>query len=414
MARALLDGSPMMRSLAIAVLVVLTGCDLYFGGGGDDDRLQVPAGWRRRAGRELSLRNPQTGLCEGFGGWGGCDGFCGPCPYAALTIALPDWGYCHSACDGLDEQSCQATSGCIAAYDEYAPYADAPSSTTFKGCWAVAQSGPVQGGGCWNLDAQECSRHDDCALYYGYDGDIPHDALIAPSFTRCGPEPTTQGCAAVDCGPGYHCEEQCYACDGKTGPCDPSCTPMCVPDTNNSCTSVLCGPGFECVEVCDTMQPTPGGMLPPGHCYPACVPVGGGDPGECTGPVTCFHGQPACPTGTVPGILDGCWSGYCIPDNACGPKDPGTCEPAVCDAIPPACPANTVPGVKNGCYTGYCIPSSACAPSSCEALSTEGACAARPDCTPVYAGGDCTCTANGCTCEQLTFARCEAWGMMPF
>jgi hypothetical protein len=188
---------------------------------------------------------------------------------------------------------------------------------------------------------------------------------------------------------------------------------MCVPDDPATCAAVDCGPGYDCVEVCDAMAPTAGGLVPPGQCYPQCVPVGGGgDPGACTGQVLCNALPPACPANTTPGILNGCWTGYCIPNADCGPLDPGTCGQAACATLPPACPANTVPGVKNGCWSGYCIPQSACATATCETLTTEAACASRADCTPVYSGGNCTCYPGGCTCEDLTFARCETWGMV--
>jgi hypothetical protein len=85
------------------------------------------------------------------------------------------------------------------------------------------------------------------------------------------------------------------------------------------------------------------------------------DPGACDGLITCRAQPPACPSGTVPGVASGCYSGYCIPKTACGgPLDPGTCAGAVCAISSPACPSGTTPGVANGCYTGYCIPDSAC------------------------------------------------------
>lgn len=85
------------------------------------------------------------------------------------------------------------------------------------------------------------------------------------------------------------------------------------------------------------------------------------DPGTCDGQVLCRAQPPACPGGTVPGIANGCYSGYCIPSPACGgPLDPGTCDGAVCAVVGPACPAGTQPGVLNGCYSGYCIPDAAC------------------------------------------------------
>ena len=360
-----------------------------------------------------------TGECQSFGGGGWCDRGCGPCPdYAALTPAHPDWATCYSQCEALDEASCLEASGCYAAYWEDGWGADAPSLSGFKGCHATAPSGPVQGGGCYNLDAHACSRHDDCSLVY--EGEYgPTDEQVGVGFARCVPEPSANGCAAVTCGPGYHCEEQCYPCDPMSGTCDePNCQIACVPDDpGSSCDQVDCPPNSVCVETCDSPMMAGGGMVP-GYCYPTCVPVGGGggDPGSCTGEVLCDAIGPACPTGTVAGRMNGCWTGYCIPANQCGPSDPGNCSGAViCAAAPPACPANTTPGVSGGCWSGYCIPNHQCPAPTCETLTTEAACTARGDCTPVYDGDECTCVPWGCSCEELTYSHCETWGMVqPF
>ena len=95
-------------------------------------------------------------------------------------------------------------------------------------------------------------------------------------------------------------------------------------------------------------------------CMPELHPL---DPGTCDGLVVCRAAPPACPTGTVPGVTNGCYSGYCIPKNDCnGARDPGTCSGAACGSVGPACPAGTQPGVRNGCWSGYCIPNSACPP----------------------------------------------------
>ena len=160
------------------------------------------------------------------------------------------------------------------------------------------------------------------------------------------------------------------------------------------------------------------GVCPPGQpCDPACsaqclpdVP----DPGTCYDPVACDALPPACPSGTIAGVTNGCWSGYCIPEAECG-RDPGTCDGVVlCDSLPPACPGGTVAGVRNGCWSGYCIPESVCAnPATCASLTDEMACLARPDCAPIYDGTNCTCDPSGvCTCTDRTFARCDV-GVMP-
>ncbi|HVK87573.1 MAG TPA: hypothetical protein VM513_25825 [Kofleriaceae bacterium] len=394
----------------LAFLVLLTGCDLYLGG--DDEPPPPPCydygGIGTDGGAALRLRDPSTGECTSFGGGGYPCGDEEQCCNVATLTPTPDWGYCESQCTGLDEQACLGAPGCNASYDALLGIPEDPGSgASYTGCWATSQSGPVQGGGCYNLDAYECARHDDCSMFYDSSG------TSFTKFAYCGPEPTTQGCSAVDCGPGSHCEEQCYPCDGVDGPCDmPACFPTCVPD-GNTCASTLCGPGTECVEVCEGGTPTDGGMMVPGVCYATCVPIGGGgDPGQCTGPVACDAAPPACPSGTVAGILNACWSGYCIPEADCGPHDPGTCGQAACATPPPACPAGTVAGVSNGCWSGYCIPQASCPQAPCEQLTDEASCTARGDCNAVYTGDNCTCSPWGCTCEDLTFARCEsAWVM---
>jgi hypothetical protein len=243
-----------MRRL-LPVLLVLAGCNLYFDHNGDDVCAVLDLA------PEQELRNPDTGQCQPFG-FGGCDGSCGPCAEAAgADQALPDWGTCNSSCEALDESTCAATAGCRVAYLENPLTDQAPH---FMGCWAVAPSGPVQGGGCDALDAQACSRHDDCSALYGStpDGSIPQ------TFERCQPEAGGNVCDRVDCGPGAHCEQQCYPCDSPApdGTCDPQCQAMCVPD---QC-SIACPPGSTCVEVCDPMT---GGNC--GTCHAECQPVGG-------------------------------------------------------------------------------------------------------------------------------------------
>jgi len=332
-----------MRSLALVALTLVAGCQLYFDDG-DDEPCPPYAADIAPADQ---LRDPETGECQSFGG-GGCDGRCGPCPdYGA--VAMPDWGSCYSQCESLDESTCFVTSGCRAAYT--IPLAD-DVPAAFRGCWATAPSGPVQGGGCTGLDAHGCSRHDDCVAYYEDATTRESQPLPATRFIECGPEPLgavcasdgecdpgqrctageeecnpapgcTEGqacpavcyghcvadntCANVDCELGTHCEQQCYPCDGTNGPCPPQCQPACVPD-QNLCAAADCAPGTECV-------------------------------------VTC--------TAT------------------------GTC-------------------------TVQCVPLTACA-----ALTTEAACTSRGDCTPVYLGDDCTCYPGYCECNVLTYDRCE-------
>jgi hypothetical protein len=208
----------------------------------------------------LEYRDPQTGQCQSFGGYD-CADPCRPCP--ATGEAQPDWAMCYGPCEGLAEAACKTTTACRAVY----------AGNSFYECWGVAQSGPVQGGGCSGLDAQTCSRHDDC---------IARHAVGSPigDFVSCEDESAIQ------------------------------------------------------------------------------------DPGSCVGAITCTTPQPQCPTGTIAGRRNGCWTGYCIPYEQC-------------DQLP-----------------------------ACSTLG-ESDCIMRTDCAPTYEGINCTCTMNGCTCQSWVFDSCK-------
>jgi hypothetical protein len=88
--------------------------------------------------------------------------------------------------------------------------------------------------------------------------------------------------------------------------------------------------------------------------------------------------------------------------------DPGECDGVITCASPtPVCPSGTTPGIRNGCYTGYCIPLSQCPTAACETVTAESTCIARTDCEPIYAGSMCTCGPNGCSCQVLTYDHCQ-------
>lgn len=52
--------------------------------------------------------------------------------------------------------------------------------------------------------------------------------------------------------------------------------------------------------------------------FAMCAPEGQA-PGSCHGVVACDRAAPACPTQTMPGIANGCYTGACIPLDVCGP-----------------------------------------------------------------------------------------------
>jgi hypothetical protein len=90
------------------------------------------------------------------------------------------------------------------------------------------------------------------------------------------------------------------------------------------------------------------------------------------------------------------------------PTDPGSCVGEItCDAAEPACPSGTIAGRRNGCWTGYCIPYAQCDTlPTCDTLG-EAACISRTDCSPTYEGNNCTCSGQSCTCQSWTFDSCK-------
>jgi hypothetical protein len=92
--------------------------------------------------------------------------------------------------------------------------------------------------------------------------------------------------------------------------------------------------------------------------------------------------------------MDACQN-YCVQDLTCAAVDcgPGYTCAEVCEVD------------ANGVST--CHPSCV-ADQACEALASEDTCKARSDCTPVYDGQNCTCTLSGCSCEVLTYERCQS------
>jgi hypothetical protein len=325
--------------MIISATVALSGCQFYFGG--DDDCLW---GEGDSNGAATGVRNPDTGQCEYWGSsddW--CDPACGvPCTDShGAAEPWPSWGYCISTCTGLDEMSCQAASHCRAAYIEQCPGAptaacDLMTERSFHECWSLDMSGPIQGN-CAGLDAWQCSQHNDCSAIHsdacadGYQDRVDPDPGCLGNFYACVAEPT--GCYDdYGCADGYRCnaDEICLT------------APDCI-DAN--------GDGLvDCGEVC---------------------------------------------------------YGFCVPDD--NPVDPGNCYGEVsCDALAPDCPADSLPGILDGCYTGECIALLECEepPPACATLADEASCVARTDCTPLYEGIDCICDEAGCVCAEWLFTSC--------
>jgi hypothetical protein len=213
----------------------------------------------------------------------------------------------------------------------------------------------------------------------------------------------TSGCRAIYVGDAYM---ECWATD-MTGPIE-----------GGSCEgldALTCSQHDDCSAVHQNGCRTDDGSaidLPTcigafDHCI-AEDPTGGA--GHCDGELTCAEDPPLCPDGTMPGIADGCYTGYCIPVAKCdGALDPGLCyDVLTCESPSPACPDGTTPGIEDGCYTGYCIPLDRCErTATCAEITVEATCIARSDCEPLYEGVDCTCDGDACTCADWVFTACR-------
>lgn len=185
-----------MRRLVL-LAVLLTGCDMYFSDGDDEPPCNYDVAGTKEgdlAPAQL-LRDPSTGECVGWGNTGNCDDRCGPCPQA--DQAMPDWGSCYSECEAKSETECFAAAGCYAAYTDF-PNQD--RAAEFRGCWQTAPSGPISTGSCTALDAQECSRHDNCTMHYATGKFLACAAEITTTPPACSTLPDEAACAArSDC-----------------------------------------------------------------------------------------------------------------------------------------------------------------------------------------------------------------------
>ena len=318
-----------MQILAIFLVAAasLSGC-IIFDGGTECEAIPSPDPMGSLA------RNPYTGECESQY-WDDdydCDG-----DTLVVDEAPPDgdesmygWGACYSHCEALDEASCTATVGCQAAYAVKDIYEEGDAvEGTFWGCWATAENYLSSMQACDTLVAETCTMRDDCSPVYSdlFSQKTEAPAIPPPqhSFLSCRAESAEVGCYSDDdCGEGYDC----------------TADTECLPPPG-------CEDGMEC----------------PAVCYGRCV-----------------ANQP--------------------------PPLPGNCYGEnVCEVEPPACPEGTLPGIANGCWTGYCIPLNACESPACGTLG-ESACQSASACEPVYEGSDCTCDASGCECNTLTYAYC--------
>jgi hypothetical protein len=201
-----------------------------------------------------------------------------------------------------------------------------------------------------------------------------------------------------DCMAGCFCNRRGLCEETDTCSSDQDCPERFVCDSRNTCVPEGSkGGGLSCADddacevgsYCDTET---------NQCSPS---------GTCTSDADCQGGF----------SCDGA-RGTCVP---CGDSDTGgagACYAEItCDVVAPACPLGTVAGVLHGCYTGFCIPVAQCPdepPFACAEAADEAECLSH-GCEPVYVGIDCTdgnggsCSAGSvdCTCKQFEYGFCR-------
>jgi len=280
------------------------------------------------------------------------------------------------ACESLDAYECSRHNDCVGVYRDFMWLALEAPTLQFSSCAAESQMGCWGDGDCpagWN-----CTSDTECLPPPGCD---PSTGMGCPPVCYGVCEPPAGSCALIDCVPGWHCEETCFPCDSQNmETCDPICRGECVPDQNmcplecgpgTQCVEVCMGGGsggsnggadapqpvcqWQCVPVGNTCMDItcPTGEVcelqcnANGVCNPVCVPETGG---TCAA-VDCgpgYHCEESCANGQC--------TATCVAN-----QDPGACTGDVlCDSLPPACPTGTLPGIRNGCWTGYCIPEWQC------------------------------------------------------
>jgi hypothetical protein len=170
------------------------------------------------------------------------------------------------------------------------PASDDPPPTPKPGGSGGAALAPIPSWGscfssCEGLDENTCGSRSDCRIVK--DAACAINASCFTDFMGC--FPTDQFVdASVAC---------VQAFDGETCSRNPDCTAFHRP----GCSLVA-----------------PEDPVPP-ECtrdFAFCLPEGT-PPGQCFSPVTCDAVGPSCPSGSTPGILDGCFTGGCIPEDLC-------------------------------------------------------------------------------------------------
>ena len=248
----------------------------------------------------------------------------------------------------------------------------------FDGCGPCYETPPSQanpdwgtcGSSCEALSESDCIATSGCYAAYDENGAI----LDAPAGT------TFKGCwQTAPSGP--ISSGTCFGLDAHACSQHDNCAAFydsgadalvagpflrCAPEPSAaSCATVDCGPGTHCEDQCKPCPPN----------------------ADCSTETVC--------------------NAVCVPDaSTCANVDCGLGFECVESCAQPTTDTSGG-GAPLQCYP-QCVPTTAC-----EVLPDEAACTGRSDCTPVYDGQNCTCYPGYCSCEILTYERCESLATPP-
>ncbi len=262
-----------------------------------------------------------------------------------------------------------------------------PALLLFTGC--SGPYGETWGGGGYVVPASEPTTQPDCTDWYAYD---------EPWHRRHCDDPGWVWCNAPGAGTGSTASSDAGA--NGVAAADTGATPTATPDgalassldsgapsssgssSGNDSGAAGNGPTSDASSLADAG----GATIEDGG---ASGQAGDGAPvGACTDSTTCAVG-----TSCVAGLCQPCSGGVCVCQ-----RDDDCPASQICDHAAGTCAAP---------------------PPACTALTTEAACTARADCSPIYGGMMCTNDAGSechsgeanCTCVTYSFAACVARGM---
>ncbi len=373
-----------VRLLALTVLLVTPGCQIYFGNHGDDDC--VNGGAENGIAPLVTLLNPESFQCEDpypHNG-GNCKDVGGtPRPRSNSDTSRPgseiDWAQCVSACTGLSENDCLRSDGCRALYNEGGSNCPNGSCDFYDSCVGTAPSGPVRYGSCDGLNAYDCSLHDDCSVVrQGVGGPFGRCVTEKPSCgpaTPVPPPPPPQPRRNPESG---KCESQ----GGGGDPC--SGVDMPPPQDWAVCDGQCSGLNEATCKASDACRAIYANERPPNvddfhliykDCWPT-APSGPVHGGQCQG-LDAYRCS----------LHDDCVAQHDSDWSGC--MDPAHCDWTIGHFL--SCAAESQPPPP---------------PPACSTLA-EPACISRSDCEPLYLGSNCSCSPAGCTCQTWTFDLCQ-------